>query len=127
MGAAYFIVIDKENVDFDLFVNGKHVAKSSRGLAKFCSQHGLQTIDDFYSQDPSELMEWDEDIEIPEREVKWFEADIGINWINELVAKLKSESSTLSIDPIIEDLNEYKGVLENAKRVDAKWHFTLDF
>lgn len=127
MSVAYFIVLDKEDVGFDPFVNGKAIAHAFDALESFCKQHQLKTIEDFHSQDYSEFMEELDDVEIPEQEEKWFTADEGIAWVTLLLAKLNSAQPAFASPDLYEDLNEYIGVFNNAKRAGAKWHLELDF
>jgi len=127
MSVAYFIVLDKEDIEFDPFVNGKEVARRSNQLLKFCKKHGLRTFEDFLSQDNRDLMEEFDNIELPEQKVKWFAAKDGIDWIDSLIKKLQTEPLNFPSEPVIQDLYEYKEVLINAEKVVARWHLELDF
>ncbi len=131
MGVAYFIVLEKE-VDFDPFVNGKFLGNSVDALLPFCEKHSLKSIEDFYSQDAGEMLEdlgdFDlDDFDIPEGGNEWYSADEGIEWIDSLTSKLKSEKFVSPVEPIISDLNEYREVLIKAKNINVKWHLELDF
>lgn len=126
MSVAYFIVLDNEDVDFDTFVNGKHVAHFANEMLAFCNIHGLKPLEDFFSQDAGEFMDEFDDMDIPDQEAQWFDAEVGIEWIDELIETLASESSEAWVEAVIEDLNEYKSVLEQARQIGAKWHFELD-
>lgn len=127
MSVAYFIVLDKEDVDFDPFVNGKAIAHAFNDLESFCKLHQLKTIEDFHSQDVSDFIEELDDIEMPEQDEAWFSADEGIEWVASLLTKLQLEKPAFASPEICEDLNEYLDVFNNAKRAGAKWHFELDF
>ena len=126
MSVAYFIVLDNGDVDFDTFVNGKHAAHFANEILAFCNMHGLKPLEDFFSLDAGEFMDEFDDIEIPDQDAQWFDAELGIEWIDELIETLTTESSRVWVDPVIEDLIEYKSVLEKARQVGAKWHFELD-
>lgn len=127
MSVAYFIVLDTDDVDFDTFVNGKHVAAVFDDLSSFCQQHGLKTIDDFTCQDISELVdEFDLD-ELASPSVEWFAAAHGIGWLERLLQALKSEAPNFASQAVIDDLHEYLSVLKLANQVGAQWHFELDF
>jgi predicted metal-dependent phosphoesterase TrpH len=127
MSVAYFIVLDKDDVNFDPFVNGKAIAHAFDELESFCKLHQLKTIEDFHSQDLSEFMEELDEFEMPEQEEAWFTADEGIEWIVSLLAKLNSEKPAFASLAVYDDLNEYLAVFNNAKRAAAKWHLELDF
>ena len=127
MSVAYFIVLENDEVDFDTYVNGKAIAHAVDEIAKFCTTHGLKTIEDFHSQDVNELMEDFDDIEIPEQEILWFDAQDGIDWVTALLEKIESKRPSFANEAIIEDLREYLEVFKNIKTVDTKWHLEIDF
>lgn len=127
MSVAYFIVLDNEEVGFDTFVNGKAMAHASDELVEFCEEQKLKSIEDFFSQDASEFMDDLDDIEMPEQEILWFNAQEGIDWSTALIEKLKSEKPKFPTDAVIEDLQEYLEVFNKTKEIDAKWHIELDF
>ena len=127
MSIAYFIVLENEEVDFDTYVNGKAIAHVVDEIAKFCITHGLKTIEDFHSQDFSELMEDFDDIEIPEQEILWFDAQEEIDWVTTLLEKIESQRPNFATEAIIEDLREYLEVFKNMENVDTKWHLEIDF
>ena len=127
MSVAYFIVLDNEEVDFDTFVNGKAIAHASDELVEFCEKHKLKTIEDFFSQDASEFKDEFDDVEMPEKEVLWFNAQEGIDWATTFIEKLNSEKPKFSTVAVIEDLQEYLDVFNKTKAIGAKWHLELDF
>ncbi len=93
-------------------------------LKAFCEKHKLKTIEDFFSQDASEFMD---NIEMPEQEILWSDAQEGIDWATSLIEKLKSEKPEFQVDAVIEDLQEYLEVFNKTKEIEAKWHLELDF
>ena len=127
MSVAYFIVLDNAEVGVDTFVNGKAIAHAFDELTNFCKAQGLKTIEDFHSQDISEFMEDFDDVEIPEPEILWFDAQEGIDWITSLLEKIESQNPDFTTEAIIEDLREYLEVFKKTKTVGAKWHLKLDF
>jgi len=125
MSIAHFIVLDNEEVDFDTFVNGKSIAHVYEELNNFCKKHELKTIEDF--QYFGDLFEDFDVIETSNQETKWLEAKEGIDWATSLINKLESKSTNFDIKPVVNDLNEYLAVFQNAAKVDAKWYFELDY
>lgn len=91
MSVAYYIVLDKEDVDFETFVDGKGIAQSFEELTLFCSDNNVKSIEHFIDQDLSEFMDELEGIDIPEQTEKWFEAQEGISWAKDLIDKLNSK------------------------------------
>lgn len=132
MSVAYYIVLDKSDIDFDSFVNGKSLARAWDALSPTVKKLGLRDIEDFVSCDPEELADILEDlgagdsVEVPEEQ--WFEPTEGLEWILKLSEYLQKNPKALqnSAD-VLSDLNEYKEVLEAAKKMNARWHFSVDF
>ena len=122
------IVLDKEDVDFDAFVNGKAVAKAIDDLAGVCAKLGLLPLDDFLATSPDDIEDLlDEDIDIPDCEEAWFAPDEGLKLIGALSRHLQANPKDVKdARSVLDDLAEYSEVLTQAKAVGAKWHFHLD-
>ena len=132
MSVAYFIVLDNDQADFDPFVNGKAIAHAFDELRNFCETNGLKTIENFHSQDVGELMEgFDDmdipDIDLPEQEALWFDAQEGIDWINALLQNIENQKPGFATEEIVEELREYLQVFEKSKSAGARWHLEMDF
>ena len=127
MSVAYFIVLNDDEVDFDTFVDGKSIAQVFDALTEFCNSHDLKTIEDFHSQDVSEMLDEFDGIELPEQEEIWFNAEEGIEWVNSLIEKLQCENPSFLNKAILEDLNDYLEVFKNTRKSGVKWHLELDF
>lgn len=131
MSVAYYVVLDIEEPGFDTFVSGKAVARASEELDALCHRTGLQTLDSFMGQSMDDFEDLlGEDIELPDGDdgqAKWFEPAEGIALIESIVSAIKqSVTSVPSADAVLEDLEEYKAVLEQALKIKAKWHLALD-
>jgi hypothetical protein len=127
MSVAYFIVLEDENIDIDTFVNGKNIALAFDELVSVCNKHGIKTIEDYISQDASEFLGELDDINVPDQGVLWFDAQEGLDWARRLIDTLKTEKLSCEVGPVIEELNEYIGVFNKAKKHGIKWHLELDF
>lgn len=131
MSVAYYIVLNAEEPGFDTFVNGKAVAHATDELDALCQENGLQTLDSFMGQSMDEISDMlGEDIELPEGEDgagTWFEPSEGLALFNALIAAIERNPSVLDDPlPVLEDLREYKAVLERAAAIEAQWHLALD-
>ncbi|WP_028102029.1 hypothetical protein [Pseudoduganella violaceinigra] len=131
MSVAYYIVLDNDEPDFETFVNGKAVAHAADEIDQLCDQHGLQRLDSFMGQSMDEFADMlDEDIELPEGEdgeAKWFKPSDGISLIDAIASAIRKQPDSVpSADAVLEDLAEYKEVLQQARDINAKWHLALD-
>lgn len=132
MSVAYYVVLDVEEPGFDAFVNGKAVAHAAEELEALCQQSGLQTLDSFLGQGMEDFADLlDEDIELPDGDdgqAKWFDPAEGIALIESIVSAIQQNPAALSCSAeVLEDLEEYRAVLEKAREIKAKWHLALDF
>ncbi len=130
MSVAFYIVLDNKEPGFDTFVNGKAIAHAD-DLDAFCVKYGLPVLESFVSQSLEELEDMlDEEMELPDGEsdeAQWFDAQEGVNYVDALIAALRKEPDGIeSSADVIDDLLEYKAVLEQAQAIDAKWRLALD-
>ncbi|MDH3256446.1 MAG: hypothetical protein OEM27_02415 [Nitrospinota bacterium] len=126
MSTAYFIVLDNEDVDFDSFVNGKFIAQEAEKINIISAKLGLKSIEDFVSQDLEDFGVESEDL--GGFSSKWFDPSEGLEWASKIRERvLHNPGSVKNKDGILEDLNDYINVFENAKKVNAQWHFEIDF
>ncbi len=127
MSLAYYIVLEDPDVDFDPFVDGKAVAAIDDQLLAFCRRHDLKAIEDFYSQNPEDLLDEIEEVDMPEQEEVWFSAKAGVSWLNRLLDVLDNTHAPFADEAVIEDLEGYLSVLELAAEAGVRWHFEMDF
>ena len=84
MGAAYYIVLDKH--DIDAFVNGKAIAREARRFSRIAKSIGTHTIDDFISFSDEDLESAAEDFgvegDIAPANEQWFVPDEGLAWVS---------------------------------------------
>ncbi|HJT78822.1 MAG TPA: hypothetical protein VJ739_16575 [Gemmataceae bacterium] len=126
MGVAYFIVLDNKDPGFDTFVNGKAIARAREALYAITEQLGLKGIDDLAS-----FGELDDEFDVPEEfretETPWFEPTQGIEWVDAVRRHIEANpSSVKEPDRVLEDLNQYARVFQQAAKIGAKWHFQMD-
>lgn len=121
MSTAYFIVVDQEDPDFNSFVDGKVLTKQLDVVNRIASGLGLNSFEDYACQDLSEFGG-------PEMEPVWFEASEGANWAQAILNRLRDDRKLVgNADAVIEDLEDYLRVFEEAKARGLKWHLELDF
>ena len=132
MGAAYYIVLDREIAGVDPFVNGKAVARESDRLELVTQSLGLRDINEFVSASPDDLMATAEElgIELPNEPPPeaWFTPEEGLTWVSRLQDHLRTNPNEVGdADAVLADLAEYRQLLDTAKANDIRWHFAVDF
>ena len=125
MSTAYFIVLDNEDVDFDPFVNGKFVAQEADKINSISDNLGLKGFDEFVSQD---LEDFGIETEDSDLSVSWFDPSEGLEWASKIRDHVRDNPGAVkSKDGVLEDLDDYIRVFENAKKANVQWHFEIDF
>jgi len=121
MSTAYFIVLDRDDPDFDSFVDGKVLTRQLAAVNKVAGKLGLKRFEDYASQDLSEFG-------LPVSEPEWFAATEGVNWASAILRQLRDNPGAVKdVEAVIEDLEDYVRVFKEAQKRDLKWHLELDF
>lgn len=132
MGFAYFIEVEDEELDVVTEVDGKAAAKAMEQLGALSQELALPELDSFLGQpldDISDLL--GEEID-PEEGVdpdaKWFAPEEGIRVLDGLLGALERDPKRVrNAQSVIEDLKDYRAVLERAKAAGTRWHLAMDF
>lgn len=131
MGAALYIVLEREIEGLDSLVNGKALAKASEALKRLAHQVGVRPLMEFFSADAGELGEFLADHDVEAGEVpseQWFSASDGLATVRALLSQARKGGVGLASDPdVITDLEEFERVLGEAERHQIRWHLAVDY
>lgn len=132
MSVACYVVLDRDDPGFDTFVNGKAVAQALDDLDALCCGQGLPTLESFMGQSMEEIEDLlGEDIDLPDGDdgaAQWFDPADGIALIDALVSAIQQSPTPLPLaGAVLDDLEAFKTVLEQARTIKAQWHLALDF
>lgn len=100
-------------------------------LDSVCARAGLRTVDHFVGKSADELADLlGEDVGLPNGETPdavWFDPEEGLVLFDALTKAVKSRPEALrSLDDVLDDLAEYRSVLEKTKTIHARWHLAFD-
>ena len=128
MGASLYIALDNPEPGFDTFVNGKAISWEADNLAPICKSIGLPSLHEFINMSSDDLADvLGEGFELPDLEEEWFEADDGLRIFGALREHLSTNPAALkNSKAVVDDLDEYIEVLQQAKAIGAKWHLAVD-
>ena len=132
MSVAYYIELDDDEPGFETFVNGKAVAHALEDLDALCEREGIAKLEEFMGQSMDDVADMlGDDIELPddaEGDALWFEAKAGLDTFDALIAAIQRDPKALQdAAGVLEDLGEYRAVLQQAAELGARWHLALDF
>ena len=126
MGAAYYIVLEKEIEGLDSMMDGKGLSRHIESLDATARQLGVRPLSQFFSIDPAaaaEFMEGDAmdlaDMELPS--LKQFSAQEGLTTVRALLSHSQAHA-----DHVAEDLRECERILIAAAKHGVGWHFEID-
>src|ERR1700691_6488337 len=119
MGATLYIVVEGEDPGFDIFVNGRALARNEDALEKMAQRIGVKPLLEFFSADENSMAllleegagdpEWARTLPPPQ----WFTPEDGLitictlhDYLHEAPAALGSDTS-----PVVAELAEYERVL----------------
>ena len=126
MSTAWYIVLEKQIPGFDAFVNGKALAKACGALDNVAKRFGVKPIMSFFSAAP-EMMDFaeSEGVELSNPvEETWFTAEEGLKTVNLLLEKMRKDAENSAV---VEDLEDFRGVLETLRMHNVRWHLAVDF
>lgn len=126
MGAAYFIVLEREIDGVDTGMDGKSLARHMESLDDAARQLGVRPLSEFFSSDPAQLAEFMEGegadaggFEFPV--IQQFSAQNGLATLRALAADAAARA-----DGVMQDLHECESILSAAAQHNVGWHFEID-
>lgn len=130
---AFYIVLDNDDPGFEVFVNGKALARKAEKLDDLASDLVVRQLSGFFSQNPNELRDFMEDLgaEVDQNEIpgeEWFSAAEGLETVHALLAHYEHSAERLGEDDaLVQDLREFERVLTEAAQNGIRWHLAVDF
>ena len=131
MGSAYYITLDTKDPGFETMVNGKYISAYSKQVNSIAKRLKLKDLDSYYSQSPEDAKaaaeEFGADIdgmELP-NEV-FYMASEGIIWVTAIINEVQL-AKPRGYGDILSDLGEFLSVFQKAEKINAQWHFSIDY
>jgi hypothetical protein len=131
MSVAWYIVLERKISGFDHSVNGKALGHASEVLKALAEKAGVQSLMDFFSASAEDLAGFSEDQSVDLNKTKlpptkWFSAEEGLKTVCALIQEVQN-GEIEQADKIVDDLTEFKNVLEVARNNGVGWHLAIDF
>ena len=126
MGAAYFIVLEREIDGLDSSMDGKSLSRQIDALDAAARELGVRPLSEFFSADPEQLAEFMEgegidegDFELPALEQ--FSVLEGLTTVRALAAHQVAQA-----EGVENDLRECERILSVTAEHGVGWHFEID-
>jgi hypothetical protein len=135
MSASLYIVVEGEDPGFDIFVNGRAMARNEDLLDKIAERLHVKPLLDFVSADENSmalLLEvgagdpaWAETRPPPQ----WFEPNDGLLSVCTLLDYLQRNPTALGFDTraVVRELEEYERVLRKTADRDLRWQLAVSW
>ena len=135
MAASMYIVVEGEDPGFDIFVNGRSLARHEDALERLAIRLGVRPLIEFFSADENSMsLLIEEGAGNPElmRRLpppQWYAPGDGLATVQALVEALKDDPQQLGTEgpQVLTELEEYAKVLEKTMRTELRWHLAVSW
>ncbi len=135
MAASLYIVVEGEDPGFDIFVNGRALARNEDALERLAARLNVRPLLEFFSADEDSmalLMEQvveDREWKRPLPQPQWFDASDGLLAVSALIGFLAANPAALGSEtqPVQLELREYQRVLRKAALRGLRWHIAVSW
>jgi hypothetical protein len=130
-----YIVVEGEDPGFDIFVNGRALARNEDALEKLSLRLGVRPLIEFFSADENSMSLLIEE-GAGNRELlnrlpppQWYSAGDGLTTIEALLGALEHEPQQLGSEgeQVLAELFEYRRVLQKTKARELRWHLAVSW
>jgi hypothetical protein len=135
MAASMYIVVEGEDPGFDIFVNGRSLARHEDALEKLALKVGVRPLIEFFSADENSMSllieEGAGDQELLRRlpPPQWYSPADGLKTVWALLQALQDDPQQLGTEgkQVLSELREYAEVLEKADDRKLRWHLAVSW
>jgi len=130
-----YIVVEGEDPGFDIFVNGRSLARHEDALERLAIRLGVRPLIEFFSADENSMsLLIEEGAGNPElmRRLpppQWYAPGDGLATVQALVVALEDDPQQLGTEgpQVLTELEEYAKVLEKTMRAELRWHLAVSW
>jgi len=135
MAASMYIVVQGDDPGYDIYVNGRALARHEDALEKLAVQIGVKPLIEFFSADENLMALLVEggagDAELMKQlpPPQWFRGEDGLLTVRALIDALQDEPQVLGSEGVLvlEELREYEVVLCKTAERGTRWHMAVSF
>jgi hypothetical protein len=135
MAASMYIVVEGEDPGFDIFVNGRALARHEDALERLALRLGVKPLIEFFSADENSMsLLIEEGAGNPDlmRRLpppQWYAPGDGLGTVRVLAASLQDDPQQLGTEgtQVLAELQEYERVLEKTMRAGLRWHLAVSW
>ena len=130
-----YIVVEGEDPGFDIFVNGRALARNEDALEKLALRLGVKPLLEFFSADENSMAllleegagdpDWAQTLPPPQ----WFSGEEGLVTVRALLDYLRDAPGAFGVDTnqVISELEQYETVLNKTAKRDLRWQLAVSW
>jgi hypothetical protein len=135
MAASMYIVVEGEDPGFDIFVNGRALARHDDSVEKLALSLGVRPLIEFFSADENSMSLLIEEGAGNQELVKrlpppqWYFGSEGLATVEALIGALQDEPYKLGTEgpQVLEELREFARVLKKTEERGFRWHLAVSW
>ena len=135
MAASMYIVVEGEDPGYNIFVNGRALARHEDALEKVALRIGARPLIEFFSADENSLAllieegAGNQDLMRKLPPPQWYSAADGLLTVQALVEQLERDPQQLGSEgrTVLEELCEYREVLVKTRAKGLRWHLAVSW
>jgi hypothetical protein len=130
-----YIVVEGEDPGFDIFVNGRMLARHEDALERLALSVGVRPLIEYFSADENSMSllieEGAGNPELMKRlpPPQWYFGSEGLETVDGLIEVLRDEPLKLGSEGpmVLEELQEYATVLRKTELRGLRWHLAVSW
>ena len=135
MAASLYIVVEGDDPGFDIFVNGRALARNEDALDRLARRLKVNPLLEFFSADENSMAllleqgagnpEWANHLPQPQ----WFKPGLGLATVSALLDFLRTSPTALGSETaaVVSELREYDRVLGKTAEHGLRWHLAVSW
>lgn len=135
MAASMYIVVEGDDPGYDIFVNGRSLARHEDSLEKLALRLGVRPLIEFFSADEISMSllieEGAGNPELVRRlpPTQWYRGGDGLATVRALRSALAEEPQQLGTEgeQVLAELQEYERVLDKTEQRGLRWHLAVSW
>ena len=130
-----YIVVEGEDPGFDIYVNGRALARHEAGVERVAKECGVPPLLEYFSADETAMSLMVEDGSLKPglfenlMPTQWFRPEDGLRTVDALVEALAADPWQLGSEgeQVLGELLEYQNVLRKTAERGLRWHLAFSW
>jgi len=135
MAASMYIVVEGEDPGYNIYVNGRTLARYESAVEKLALDLGVKPLLEFFSADENSMAllieEGGGNPEIMKKlpPPQWYAAEDGLRTVEALLVAVEEDPQQLGSEgrEVLAELREYEGVLRKTVERGLRWHLAVSW